>query len=162
MKHPPLIITKFLLVLALSLLAGCAGKAVAPSAESSATPALSMTAIDISYTLERSQYRITTHEDDSGKIHVLSTLDGETLQKSVVDPQHFQAFAAKTLEFFAVTSDHRAPAQAKSCHGPYHVAVVQVQAQTTSLLERQGCRNTDNGALSRLVRQGEILLYSKK
>jgi hypothetical protein len=52
----------------------------------------------------------------------------------------------------------REPAASDACRTPYTITV-RVGTETQTL---QGCRGEDDGGLSRLVRDGEFLLYSTK
>ncbi len=124
---------------------------IKPDAESS---------VDISYVLARSQYRLIAQgrgSSFSGK----SFLDREILKEKDLPKESYLDFLKKAVTF---AQNHQGTAVGQidesvpPCRTPFTVTIrVGSAVQTTN-----GCRSTDAGNLSRLVRDGEQLLYSKK
>jgi hypothetical protein len=145
---------------------GCTHMSSAPTASTETqstqdTTAIGDTIIDIEYTLGRDHYEFHAHSTHSkgDAVTVASLLNRRVLGQGSIDPARFPEFLKKAQEFL-----HHNPAEPSPlptnpppCHSPYSVTI-RIHDQTQSI---QGCRNSDSGALSKLVRDGEFLLYSK-
>ena len=134
------------------LVSGCA---TSPPAASPSPPPASdeASAVEISYFLGHASHRFVAEASGSGAV-ARSFLDRSILREGEVEKARYLEFLAKASKF--VESPARAPAE--SCRNPFTVTV-RIGAMTRTT---QGCRATDERGLSRLVREGEFLLYSKK
>ncbi len=121
---------------------------------------LSDSSVDIIYTLGHNQHRFTA-ESHSGKFVARTFLDKKLLDENAVDSLNYYDFVHKASNFMGdrrrVASVNNAESLA-SCRAPYTV-VIRLSGDAKTY---QGCRSIDDGNLSRLVRDGEFLLYSKK
>ncbi len=115
--------------------------------------------IDISYVLGHNHRRFVTTATNQ-TIIAQTLLDRQILKESPIDKDRYVQFLKKAWAF--VNQPSRLPAAHKNsdlpCRAPYIVTIrIQKDVHTAS-----GCRSTDPGNLSKLIKDGEFLLYSKK
>jgi hypothetical protein len=110
--------------------------------------------VEIQYVLGRSHYRffIEAHGD---LVTANSELDREVLEKGEVNSKHYPAFLIKANNF--IVERQQATSDTAPCRNPFIVTV----KIGTELKSARGCRSHEGGAISKLVRDGEFLLYSK-
>jgi hypothetical protein len=113
------------------------------------------TQVEISYVLGHNQHRFTA-QSSSQKAEVTTYLEKDIVQQADVDSSKYLGFVTKVVAF--AQTPHRTPSQFDECRFPFSVTVKIDEKTYTS----DGCRFSDEGGLSRLVRDGEFLLYSKK
>lgn len=130
---------------------------------------LSDSSVDISYVLGHSHRRFLIWSKNAscgGQTY----LDHQVMRESEVDQKHYAEYFGKVAQF--VGAPHRKPAEQAvsgqqstppvsaedACRTPFTVTL-RVGSDTRVL---QGCRGSDEGALSHLVRDGEFLLFSRK
>jgi hypothetical protein len=150
------------LLLLASLAQGCAAKAPRPE-EGTAGSALSGEAysdssVDISYLLGHSHRRLTAWGKKDA-FEGQAYMDHQILREGSIARNHYVEFLAKVEQF--VNSPHRRPAEEQAdpgCRSPF-IVTLRIGTVTRVI---QGCRGTDDGALSHLVRDGEFLLYSSR
>lgn len=87
-------------------------------------------------------------------IYVKSYLDKQLLKEGKVSPEKYSAYFNKVKLFLSIPQTLSAKNQ--FCRGPFTVTLKSPDSTKIS----KGCRSNDDGALSRLVREGEFLLYS--
>jgi len=137
-----------------------------PSARDSAAEQVAhaqSTQVEISYVLGHNQHRFTGQSSSQGnsqgrsqKAEVTTYFEKDIVQQADVDSSKYLGFVTKVVAF--AQTPHRIPAQSDECRSPFSVTVKIDEKTYTS----DGCRFSDEGGLSRLVRDGEFLLYSKK
>jgi hypothetical protein len=128
-----------------------------------ASPDTSDSSVDITYVLGHAHRRFAAHAKDTTYM-AQSFFDHQILKENVIDPKHYADFLNKASQF--ISTPHRVPAdqtavalaEEEACRAPFTVTV-RVGSETKST---RGCRVTDDGALSHLVRDGEFLLFSRK
>jgi hypothetical protein len=117
---------------------------------------LSSSSVEIVYVLGHNQRKLLLSGQPQGA-KAKAFLDQTLLNEAMVDLQRYGDFLRKALLF--VSRNDRAPAMQAPCRAPFTVTV-RIAAETHG---SSGCRFSDEGmALSRLVKDGEFLLYSKK
>ena len=110
--------------------------------------------LDIEYFLERDRYRLSfksTGEHASIELYH----DGKITQKAEINPTQCVNFLKKTtdaMKAFQTESSNPLP-----CLNPF-IVTLRSEKVTNQV---KGCRSRDNGNLSKLIREGEFLLYSK-
>jgi len=119
------------------------------------SPELLDSSIDIQYVLGHDHYRFFAAAE--GNTIVGNTaLNKQILEKGTMSQNRYPDYFKKVSHFIhemkKLTSD-----DLESCRTPFTIIVKVGQNTQTA----HGCRSTDGGALSRLVRDGEFLLYSK-
>lgn len=120
-----------------------------------ARTALSDSGVEITYVLERTQRHLTA-EASGGKVFGKYLRDRILMSEGSLDEKRYTDFLTRALQF--VQTPHRATAAVEPCRAPFTVNVRLEKETKTST----GCRSEDEGALSRLVKDAEFLLYSKK
>lgn len=109
--------------------------------------------IDIQYSLGKDRYRFIAVADGR-QVTGNTFLNKQVLEKRQIDEKRYPDFLKKVSQF--IHDVQRTPAQAASCKNPFTISV-----KIGTLIHKvKGCRSTDGGALSRLVRDGEYLLFS--
>jgi hypothetical protein len=78
------------------------------------------------------------------------------LREGPVDSRHYQEFLDKAGRFVGLPS--RDPAEGQDCRSPFKITV----RARGELHSTNGCRGHDDGALARLLRDGEFLLSAQK
>lgn len=137
------------------LLAACASPARRETVE---TTLLDDSSIEIDYSLGHSQRRLLA-EARAGVITGQNYLDRQILREGRIEPAKYSEFFRKASEFATRKPSERAPAQeSPACQNPF-ILKIKLGASTTSL---SGCRSADDGGLSRLVKDGEFLLFTRK
>jgi hypothetical protein len=115
-----------------------------------------VTSVEINYFLGHNEHRFAA-ESTTGKAQITTFLERSIVEQATVDPSKYSAFLAKVVTF--AEKPKRAPSEEAECHSPFSI-IVKIDAKTYT---SKGCRSGDNeGGLSRLIRDGEFLLYSKK
>jgi hypothetical protein len=110
--------------------------------------------IDIEYVFDRDKYRL-TFKPIGDQIFGKSTHDGKLIQEAKIQPNRYQEFLKKTAETISGLKTKGVPPS--PCYGPFSLTL-----KIESKIEQvNGCRSQDPGSLSRLIREGEFLLYSK-
>jgi len=142
------------LLLAFFALCGCSTHPVARDATSDEVAHAEITQVEISYVLGHNQHRFTA-QSAAQKAEVTTYLEKDIVQQANVDSAKYLSFVSKVVSF--AQKPHRTPAQADECRSPFSVTV-KIDGKTYT---SDGCRFSDEGSLSRLVRDGEFLLYSK-
>jgi hypothetical protein len=117
-------------------------------------PSASDSGVEIEYVLGRDHYRFEALAQGD-LVTATSTINRRVLDQGPINSGRYPDFLQKASEF--IQQIQRAPAQQLVCRTPF-VVTVRIQTETQMV---KGCRSADNGALSRLVRDGEFLLYSK-
>ena len=125
--------------------------------------------VEITYVLGHIQHRFMAEAKD-GKVTAKTIMDRKVLGEGSVDASRYLKFFDKVSTFSATlhqesTGPHDPSlsinydtSSQDSCRAPFTVTIrVGKNAKTMA-----GCRSTDDGHLSRLVLDGEFLLYSKK
>ena len=84
----------------------------------------------------------------------------QVLAETKLDPKHYADFHEKALAFVTALRRNVAslPGKPDKCRNTFTVTV----KDGAKLWTESGCRSTDDGAFSRLVRDEQFLLYSKK
>lgn len=111
--------------------------------------------IEIDYLLGHGHYRLSFLADDR-IIRGQTYIDKVVLERAVIDPNLYADYLQKILSF-ARKNPNQSSASSPTCRNPFKVLVQIAEKNYT----RQGCRSEDDGTLSKLVKQGEFLLYSK-
>ena len=111
--------------------------------------------VSIEYVLGRDKYRFIAQAENE-KVTGSTYLDKQLLKKGQIDEQRYPGFYSKASEI--VQNLNRAPASDGFCRSPF-ILTIRTGGSTQTA---RGCRSSDDGALSKLVREGEFLLYSKK
>jgi hypothetical protein len=139
-------------------IAACGTANIAPPSQGPSTGEIS--SVEIEYSLGHYQHRFTA-EANPGKAQVTTYLDRDVVEHAFVDPAKYDSFVAKAIAFSQ--KPKRAPTEEAECRSPFKVVIKTGEKNTEKTYTSQGCRSSDNdGALSRLVRDGEFLLFSKK
>lgn len=158
-SHPTLLLVALTMV---ALAPGCAtfrgSPASTPGSPEAPRPvpkeALRDSTVDISYVLGHSRRRLVTWARNDG-FGGQMLMDHQILREKEIDQSHYSEFFGKAEGF--VRTPRRKLAEDK-CRTPFTVTI-RIGSETQSL---QGCRGSDDGALSHLVRDGEFLIYSNK
>lgn len=119
-------------------------------------PPLTDSSVEISYELGHAHRRLwltTRDQDVFGK----NTLNKQLLREGQVDPSGYKQFLQKASDY--VQEVERRPAQELAdCPNSFTVTVVIGNSSRTV----KGCRQDEPGGLSKLIREGEFLLFSRK
>lgn len=142
-------------VLTALCLAGCATHRAKSDGSDEARIESIDSGIDISYVLGHAHRRLLVQTKDN-QIVAQSYLEHQILKESEIDREHYADFLKKAKTF--VENPQRLPANQDLCRSPFTVTL----RIGKDLKVVNGCRSTDEGALSHLLRDGEFLLYSKK
>ena len=137
---------------------GCStGKTTAPPIDLASS---STTSVEIEYGLGHYQHRFTAN-GDLGHAQVTTYLERAVVEQASVDPSKYASFLAKAIAF--TEKPKRAPTEEAECRSPFTVTIKITEKSTEKTYTSRGCRSSDSdGALSRLVRDGEFLIFSKK
>ena len=144
-------------LVSLPVLSGCSStpKAISPPQIEASVPSLasSKNQIDIQYTLgRRDHYRF--YAMDEGDTAKASTyLNRQILDEGAIDRNQFENFLKKVLQYVQESPK----ATNGPCRSPFTIQV-KIENKVSSA---SGCRSDDHGRLSRLIQEGEFLLYSK-
>jgi len=113
--------------------------------------------VDIQYVLGRDHYRF--HALIQGDLAMANTyLDRQVLDEGSVDKNQYSDFLKKAYGFINSSKRTPGPTDQIQCRSPFTVTV-KIREETHIT---HGCRSSDDGALSKLVKDGEfLLLYSK-
>jgi hypothetical protein len=147
------------LALVLVLLAsGCAttSKTESPAPELPKAPPLTgISSVEIQYTLGHSQNQLVLKSEKSEEGGMIqSYLEHQIVGEAKVDGAHYAEFYQKAVVF--AQDPGRSVAQMDNCRNPFTITIRnEKENQVTN-----GCRSSDEGKLSRLVRAGETLLYT--
>ena len=125
------------------------------TAKANSVTHLGDSAIDITYVLGHSHRRFKAECRQDGVIAQIY-LDRTIVKENGVDSAKYDEFVQRLLVF--IDNPNRVPAEASSCRTPF-IVTLRVGDQTKVA---SGCRSNDDGTLSRLIKDGEFLLYSKK
>lgn len=143
-----------LITAALLLVSGCAHQKSTPVKDSSPGAEIP-SSVDISYFLGHTR-RITLDSKD-GQVVGRNFMDRQVLKETRVDQGRFLAFYRKAGEF--MQRMNRTPAgDIPGCRTPFEITIKSDRETRTY----KGCRSSDERGLSRLVKDGEFLLYSGK
>lgn len=110
--------------------------------------------VEIHYALGKDHYLLQILASGNS-INAKSFLNKKIIEQGDIDPKRYQDFLKKASQFVSIPA--LPVATIAPCRSPFSVTVRLNQLSKTAA----GCRSRDNGALSRLVRDGEFLLYSK-
>jgi hypothetical protein len=118
--------------------------------------------VEITYILGHSHRRFLA-EARADRALAQSFMDHQILRESPVDLNHYREFLDKAGRVVAKQAEPvRGPAQGESgedsCRYPFKIIVRASGGTRTST----GCRGEDDGALGRLLRDGEFLLSARK
>ena len=140
----------FLALFALAVVASC------QSVPRNRPVATSGTSFELSYVLGHDSHRFVA-KNHKGRSLAQSFVNEELLKEGMVDTSRYEELLTQVAEF--VRAAPRGPASDSECRGSFRVTLRQgVEVQTF-----QGCRSQDAGsAFSRITRDAEFLLYSKK
>ena len=154
---------KIILLLTLS---GCAGPAITQSDRPHNQPELpaailaAQSSVDIQYVFGHAHRRFTAHLSHE-KYVAQDYLDHQTLKENEINGQHYQDFLQKTALFIRdprrATTEKTKPAAAEPCRTPFTVTLrIKEKTEIT-----HGCRETDDGGLAHLIREGEFLMLKR-
>jgi hypothetical protein len=147
-----------LLALMVATFAGCATSRKTDIPVSHTTAGLqTASTLDISYLLGHNVHRFFAQMIDTDQVVAESSLDHQVLKKGPIDKEGFMDLISKVRNFIERNGSQEA-ADLTHCRHPFTIKLKMNQDIRTI----QGCRNPDNSALSRLARDAEFLLYSKK
>ncbi len=111
--------------------------------------------LEIDYSLDRDRYRL-SFKTFGNRTTIESYHDGKLVEKTEIDRERFSPFlkkAVQSMDTFRGELKTHAP-----CLNPFLVKL-----RVDGKLEQvSGCRSNDAGYLSKLIREGEFLLYSKR
>jgi hypothetical protein len=110
--------------------------------------------VDIRYSLDRENFRFTA-SDTQAQVIAQSYLDKRLLKEGKISRDRYLGFLKKAIDLIQDCQTFNKEGQ--FCRNPFKVLIQVDQEQFTG----SGCRSTDGGALSRLINEGEFLLYSK-
>jgi hypothetical protein len=148
---------KWMLVLAALNVVGCGTGKVNSNSELSIN---TVSSVEIEYSLGHYQHRFTANGAPD-KAQVTTYLERDVVEHASVDPAKYGSFVAKAIAFSQ--KPKRAPTEEAECRSPFKVVIKTGEKSAEKTYTSQGCRSSDDeGALSRLVRDGEFLLFSKK
>lgn len=113
--------------------------------------------IEISYELRHSRRRFIAEQKDE-QVTGQTYLDYQVVQKGPIDPMRYREFLLKTSELIQKGQNTLSEDPSISCRAPLTITLTQDQ-ESHSL---KGCRTEGEGILSRLVKEAELLLNSRK
>ncbi len=143
----------FIILIALTLIeSGCASSK--PKLDTSKqTPEEGDSNIEITYVLGHNRYKFCAAATESMAAGQ-TFIEREKLQDSKIDLAKYTAFLKRVSEFSALPQ--RTPAA--FCRSPFTIAVrIGKRKEVLS-----GCRTGNEAELSKIIQEGEFLLYSKK
>lgn len=111
--------------------------------------------IEIEYSLGHSHYRLSLLSQGE-QVEAKNMRDKDLLGKASIESEPYFDYLQKTLQFVQQPQNLTVAAP-QACRNPYRVTVKIVEKTFAS----EGCRSWDDGTLSKLVKEGEFLLYSK-
>jgi hypothetical protein len=150
-------ILNWIFILSALSVVGCGTGKIVPTSDISAN---TVSSVEIEYSLGHYQHRFTAN-GVPGKAQVTTYLERDVVEHASVDPLKYESFVAKAIAFSQ--KPKRAPTEEAECRSPFNVVIKTGEKSTEKTYTSQGCRSSDDeGALSRLVRDGEFLLFSKK
>lgn len=110
--------------------------------------------IDIQYTLGRDHHRFVAIAQQNG-VTGNTYLEKQVLESGQIKQEKYSDFLKKALSF--VQTVQKNAATPMPCRSSFTIKV-RLGSDTQTA---RGCRSSDDGSLSKLVRDGEFLLYSK-
>lgn len=111
--------------------------------------------VEIQYSLGRDRYRFSALAH--GDLVTASTYLGkQVLEHGTIKRDRYPHFLKKASAFIESYQQGTSPSQTP-CRSPF---IVMVRIGNETQIAR-GCRSSDNGTFSKLVKDGEFLLYSK-
>lgn len=111
--------------------------------------------VDIRYSLGHDHYFLVASAK-GGEARAHFSLDKRVVHESPVDYLQYEQYLKRASG--VVESLQKTPIQiSSSCRSPFTITILIGNHTQTA----QGCRSNDHGSLSRLVKEGEFLLYSK-
>jgi hypothetical protein len=109
--------------------------------------------IDITYVQGHDRFRFAAESRNEQAV-AKSIQEQRVVKETEVDRKEYLEFLDHVSKFVAAP---KLPAPGEACRAPFTVSV-RIGNDTQQI---HGCRSTDDGALGRLVRRGEFLLYSQ-
>ncbi len=128
-----------------------------PSKESALpSPSVNESSVEIDYLLGRDHYHYLAKQKDLTAT-ALTTLDGQILVDGPVDYAQYQHFLRSAIALLNGIRHSSTPPESM-CRSPFKITIrMEKKTETT-----HGCRSSDKGAFSKLIKEGEfLLLYSK-
>ncbi len=129
-----------------------------PLFEKTKSQLLKDSSIDIQYILGHEHYRfVATSLENS--VTAKSLRDRQIVRNGPIDKNLYTDFFQKASNFISHSKSSESSGEKSDshCRSPFTVTVnIEKETHTT-----KGCRSTDNGTLSKLVNDGEFLLYSQ-
>lgn len=117
---------------------------------------LNQSKIEISYELRHSHRRFVAEQTES-QITGQTYLDQQIVTQGVIDPIAYRELFKKTSEFIE-KSQKGSNQNDFPCRGPFFITLnLNKESQTL-----KGCRTQDEGTLSRLIKEAELLLNTRK
>jgi hypothetical protein len=110
--------------------------------------------VDIQYLLGRGLHRFMI-QSAGNSVTANTSIDKQTVIQALIDARKYPDFLEKATIF--VSQYQKNPSEPTLCRSPF-VVIVRLGKEIQTA---RGCRSQDGGALSKLVRDGEFLLYSK-
>ncbi|MFZ9595773.1 MAG: hypothetical protein ACO3A2_06800 [Bdellovibrionia bacterium] len=108
--------------------------------------------VQIEYLLRRTHYSFFMESNtDHGRVK--SYLDRQLLKEGRIPPEKCSQFFLKISEFMAHLPEDQGRS---SCQSPFKITYKKGELVRVS----EGCRSSDSGSFSKLIREGEFLLYS--
>ncbi len=148
------------LTLALGFMASCSNlpKTPLPQSGDSADAELAKksknSSLEIEYLLERDRYRL-FFQSQGDRVSIESYHDGKIIEKGEIDSTKYSLFLKKAME--AIKTFKNESNGSPPCLSPF-VVTLKFEKKAEQV---RGCRSRDHGSLSKLIREGEFLLYSK-
>ncbi len=110
--------------------------------------------IEIQYALGRDHYRFVATSQNSS-IVANTFLNRQVLDTGPIDSNRYPLFLKRVSDF--ISQIKKDPIPRPPCRSPFRITV----KIGSEIHIASGCRSTNGGELSKLVRDGEFLLYSK-
>lgn len=117
---------------------------------------LKQSKIEISYELRHSHRRFLAEQTES-QIIGQTYLDQQIVTQSVIDPMGYRELFKKASEFIE-KSQNTANQNEFPCRGPFTINL----RKNSEFKTLKGCRTQDEGTLSRLIKEAELLLNKRK
>jgi hypothetical protein len=111
--------------------------------------------VKIDYVLGRDHYHLSLASKKE-RTNGLMTLDKQVLEQGAIDPERYFNYFEKIIVFIDDYSKTN-PGFATPCKNPFKIIARNEEATKVT----EGCRSPDQTRLSRLIKEGEFLLYSK-
>jgi hypothetical protein len=143
-----------------AMFSACSHTPVQTAQTSSEAQDWSHASVDIHYVLRHSDRRITLEADEKG-VHGKSLMDGAQLKQCQIDATRYLDFITKVRNFISQRRTIASTASSQispDCRAPYTITL----KNQKDTMQIQGCRIQDEGAFSRLVQEGEFLIYRQK